>query len=106
MAVVELTSDPGGKVTLDVHVPLKSGRLHDRVVHTPGLRLERLERRVTNGGGALSREEIVDFSSSTHALPECTYVEVSMPFLISAQPFDKVRRSIYAWICDRFVAKV
>ena len=35
-----------------------------------------------------------------------TYVDVSAPFLLGSLPFDGKSRTIYAWICDRFVAKV
>lgn len=103
---VRLDRQADGGVVLEVHVPLKGGFIDDRVEHGPGLAVKRLERKVSDASGATSRHEIVDFASSTHALPPCTYVEVSAPFLLGAQPFDGNRRSLYAWICDRFVAKV
>jgi hypothetical protein len=96
----------GDIVVLDVITPLKSGRIVDRIELDPGLSMRRLERRVLDETDAISRQEVADFNSSTHALPACTYVEVGLPFLLGGQPFDGKVRSLYAWICDRFVAKV
>jgi len=96
----------GGSLALHVHTSLRAGTIEDRIDHDEGLRLRRLERRVHGHDGSPSRHEVVDFSSSTHALPPCTYVEVGLPFLLGAQPLDGKVRSLYAWICDRFVAKV
>ena len=56
--------------------------------------------------GSASRSEVVDFGAETHPLPACTYVDVSAPFVLGSQPFDGKSRAMYAWICDRFVAKV
>ena len=47
-----------------------------------------------------------DFASIVPKLPEATYPETMLPFLLRAHPLDSQRRSLYAWICDRFVAKV
>ena len=102
---VSLASEGEG-VTLEVVTPLKKGRIVDRMDLAPGLTMRRLDRRVLDGAGSVSRHEIADFDSSTHALPACTYVEVGLPFLLGGQPFDGKVRSLYAWICDRFVAKV
>ena len=33
-------------------------------------------------------------------------METLLPFLLRGIPLDGQRRSLYAWICDRFVAKV
>lgn len=101
----------GGVVVLGVVTPLKSGRIVDRIEldgarDKRGLSMRRLDRRVLDKADAVSRQELADFESSTHALPGCTYVEVGLPFLLGAQPFDGKVRSLYAWICDRFVAKV
>jgi hypothetical protein len=96
----------GDLVVLGVVTPLKSGRIVDRIELAPGLAMQRLDRRVFDEAGAVSRQEVADFNSGTHALPACTYVEVGLPFLLGAQPFDGKVRSLYAWICDRFVAKV
>lgn len=102
---VSLEKD-GDLVVLGVVTPLKSGRIVDRIELAPGLAMRRLDRRVLDTAGALSRQELAEFASSTHALPPCTYVEVGLPFLLGGQPFDGKVRSLYAWICDRFVAKV
>ena len=96
----------GDVVVLDVITPLRSGRIVDRIELDPGLSMRRLDRRVLDASGSVSRQELAEFNSSTHALPACTYVEVGLPFLLGGQPFDGKVRSLYAWICDRFVAKV
>jgi hypothetical protein len=97
----------GADVVFEMMAPLKHGRVEERVVHASGgMRLRHLSRKVFDVTGALVREENADFESKTHPLPACTYVDVSVPFLLGAQPFDDARRSLYAWICDRFVAKV
>lgn len=96
----------GDLLALHVHSELRAGTIEDRIEHHEGLHLRKLERRVTSHDGAASRHEIVDFASRTHPLPPCTYVEVGLPFLLGAQPLDGKVRSLYAWICDRFVAKV
>lgn len=102
---VSLERDGDG-VALGVVTPLRSGRIVDHIALAPGLAMRRLDRRVLDQADAVSRHEIADFDSTTHALPPCTYVEVGLPFLLGAQPFDGKVRSLYAWICDRFVAKV
>lgn len=106
VATVSLERSADGGANLTVEVPLRNGHIVDRVEHGPGLVTNRLERRVMTKAGVESRVEVADFRSSTHSLPQCTYVEVSAPFLLGAHPFDGKRRSLYAWICDRFVAKV
>jgi hypothetical protein len=95
-----------GSVSLRVALDLRRGTMEDRVAHDGSMKIQRLERRVANPDGATSREEIVDFTSSTHSIPKCTYVDVSAPFLLGGQPFDGKSRAIYTWICDRFIAKV
>lgn len=97
---------PDGGFALELALELKHGRAVDRVVHAPGLRLRRLERRIHDAEGRLSREEIADFDAGSHPLPACTYVDAATPFLLGAPPFESKPRSIYTWICDRFVAKV
>ena len=95
-----------GSVSLRVAIELRRGTMEDHVEHDQGMSIRRLERRVAGVDGGPSREEIVDFTSTTHAIPKCTYVDVSAPFLLGGQPFDGKSRAIYTWICDRFIAKV
>jgi hypothetical protein len=76
------------------------------MTHDKSFVLRRLERRVTHATNGEAREETADFTSSLHPFPENTYVDVSAPFLLGALPFDGKSRTIYVWICDRFVAKV
>jgi len=52
------------------------------------------------------RHEKVDFSGASLPLPNATYPEVILPFLLSWQPLDGKIRSAYAWINDRFIARV
>lgn len=103
----------GDQFVLKMVVRLKGGKLEDTITlgavpgdSRRGLQMNRLERNVDTNDGTPSRRELVDFLSNTHALPPCTYVEVAAPFLLCGHPFDGKRRSLYAWICDRFVAKV
>ncbi len=39
-------------------------------------------------------------------LPDAVYPEVTLPFLLRWQPFDGKARDLFAWINDRFVARV
>lgn len=103
--------DHEGDLVIELALALANGGIKERVAHAPakgesGLRLRRLERRIFDAKGALSREETADFDATTHSLPACTYVDVSTPFLLGSGPFEPKPRSLYTWICDRFVAKV
>jgi len=95
-----------GSVLLQVGIDLRRGRMEDRIEHDRSMKIRRLERRITSTTGDASRDEIVDFTSATHSIPACTYVDVSAPFLLGGHPFDGKSRAIYTWICDRFIAKV
>ena len=70
------------------------------------LRSLHLHRRLVDHEGELTREEKVAFARGPLALPEATYPEVMLPFVLRWQPFDRERRALYAWIVDRFVARV
>jgi len=55
----------------------------------------------------LARERAAKpYQDTSPKLPEATYPETMLPFLLRGHPLDSQRRSLYAWICDRFVAKV
>jgi len=69
------------------------------------LRPSSFERTLREGERVL-RHEHADFGSVVPKLPEATYPETMLPFLLRAHPLDGERRSLHAWICDRFVAKV
>lgn len=99
-------TDVDGTLVLDVKVEMKRGRIEERVEHSKDMTLKRLERRIFSTGGERSREEIVEFAANTHKLPDNTYVDTAAPFVLSGMPWDGKARSIYLWICDRFVAKV
>lgn len=106
-ATTEVSLEIDGEgVKLHAATDLREGRMVDRIHHDADLVLRRLERRVHTKGGGPSRDEIVDFAAGTHPLPASLYVDVAAPFLLGAEPFDGKSRSIYVWICDRFVAKV
>ncbi|MBS2017937.1 MAG: hypothetical protein JST00_33990 [Deltaproteobacteria bacterium] len=96
----------GSNVALSVAMEMKNGHAEDRIEHDAEMRLRRLERHVTEPNEAKSRHEIIEFASPTHVIPACTYVDTSTPFVLSGQPFDGKQRSMYLWICDRFVARV
>jgi hypothetical protein len=51
-------------------------------------------------------EQVPDFRHEKLGLPLATYPEVALPFLLGWLPHDSERRSVYAWINDRFIAKV
>ncbi len=57
-------------------------------------------------GQAVRREQVPDFRHDSLGLPLATYPEVALPFLLAWMPLDGQRRSVYAWINDRFIAKV
>jgi len=71
-----------------------------------GLRALNLERRVLDAEGAVTREEKVDFTRGPLRLPDTTYPEVLLPFVLRWQPFDRERQAVHAWSVDRFVARV
>lgn len=91
---------------LRIEQDLRNGLIDETMRYDPTFRMRRLERTVAQADGSASRTEVVDFSAETHPLPACTYVDVSAPFVLGSQPFDGKSRAMYAWICDRFVAKV
>jgi hypothetical protein len=91
---------------LDVHMPVASGMFDESCVFdgTP-FRPAKFERSLKAGDRVL-RHEHADFSSVIPKLPDASYPETMLPFLLRGHPLDGERRSLYAWICDRFVAKV
>jgi hypothetical protein len=57
-------------------------------------------------GRPLRKEHVPDFAHAKLGLPQAIYPEVALPFLLAWLPLDGQRRSLYAWINDRFIAKV
>jgi hypothetical protein len=72
-----------------------------------GLVSRSLTRELFDGEGkVLRREHVPDFGHAKLGLPQAVYPEVALPFLLAWMPHDGQRRSVYAWINDRFIAKV
>lgn len=109
-AVVRMSMD-GPDVVMEFKYPLARGVIEDTLVLAPtrsgqGLPVKSLDRRVISEAGDEVRREVVDFSDDTIPLPEATYPEVALPFLLSFQPLDGEIRDIFAWINDRMLARV
>jgi hypothetical protein len=106
---VIIEGEPGGELRLQFSHPLRSGTIQESLVLRDtgtGLRSERLQRLVFDPGGVEIRREEVDFRSGSIPLPAASYPEVMLPFLLCWQPQDKQQRTLFAWINDRFVARV
>jgi hypothetical protein len=107
-SVVTLREDDDA-VVLETDHPMFTGRLreHVRYVRTGGgLVAESLSREVADDDGTVVRREAVPTYLHTRiGMPLETYPEVTLPFILGWLPLDK-RKSLYAWINDRFVAKL
>jgi hypothetical protein len=103
-------AEQGDDILLATDHPIVAGRIREQVVYARGpggLVARSLTRELTDGGGrALRREEVADYHPAGMGLPHATYPEVTLPFVLGWLPLDGQRRSLYAWINDRFVAKV
>jgi hypothetical protein len=108
-SVVEYAHE-GDDVVLRMEHPMGDGRIHEelRLRRRPdGLVARALSRQMRDASGGLVRgEEVPDFHQDRIGLPHATYPEVALPFLLGWIPADGARRSVYAWINDRFIAKV
>jgi hypothetical protein len=97
-------------VVVSLEHPIADGRMREevRLIARPeGLVARSLTREVFDAGGRRVRSEHVpDFRHEELGLPSSTYPEVALPFLLAWMPLDGRRRSLYAWINDRFIAKV
>jgi len=102
--------DAGDDLVLETDHPMLGGRISETVHYArteTGLVTKSLARRVMKGGAAPTRDEKVEtFDHAAIGLPLATYPEVTLPFIAGYLPLDGARRSLYAWINDRFVAKV
>lgn len=87
----------GGSIMENVHLDEVDGKIRTRAVL----------REVRDMAGQVARrEEVVQFHHDTLGLPASAYPEVALPFLLAFSQHDGQRRSLYAWINDRFVARV
>ena len=99
----------GPTIAFALEYPLRGGRIEERVILSEtadGLQVVELERSVLDRADRRVRHERVDFADRTIPLPPSTYPEVLLPFLLGWTPFDGKTRSIFAWITDRFIARV
>lgn len=96
-----------GERELTVRMPVASGNFEERCTFdlAPSLRPSTFARSL-RAGDRILREERADFASVVPKLPDATYPETMLPFLLRGHPLDGERRALYAWICDWFVAKV
>jgi hypothetical protein len=104
-------SEVDGEVALSMDHPIADGRMREDVRlarHAQGgVITASLTREVFDVNGRMVRSERVpDFRHDALGLPLATYPEVALPFLLGWMPQDGERRSVYAWINDRFIAKV
>jgi hypothetical protein len=103
-------SEDGDDIVLRMEHPMADGRMREelRLARTgDGLLSKSLSRELVDASGVLVRSEHVpDFRHDKLGLPRATYPEVALPFLLAWMPHDGERRSLYAWINDRFIAKV
>ena len=113
LARVGITRDASAGRTATIafalEYPLRGGRIEERVILSEtadGLQPVELERSVLHSTGRRVRHELVDFTDRTIPLPPSTYPEVLLPFLLGWTPFDGKTRSVFAWITDRFIARV
>ncbi len=87
----------GGTIVEDMRFDELDGRIVTRSVL----------REVRDDAGALARrEEVLQFHHGTLGLPRAAYPEVALPFVLAFSQHDGKKRSLYAWINDRFVARV
>jgi hypothetical protein len=100
----------GDDVVVAMDYPFANGHLREEVRlvrHRDGLVMRALSRDVFDAAGRMVRsEQAPDFRHDALGLPVAAYPEVALPFLLGWIPHDGERRSVYAWINDRFIAKV
>ena len=103
-------SQVGDEVVVALDHPIAGGLLREEmrlVSKGDGLIMHAMSREMFDADGqAVRREHVPDFRHESLGLPLATYPEVALPFLLAWMPLDGQRRSVYAWINDRFIAKV
>lgn len=92
---------------LDVQHRLARVTMHDMLAcrDEGGLRPMSLDRRVHVDGDDL-RTQRVEFGGTHLGLPEASYPEVLLPFLLRGTPRDRHLRATYAYTADTFIARV
>jgi hypothetical protein len=103
-------SQVADEVVVALDHPIAGGLLREEmrlVSKGDGLIMHAMSREMFDADGqAVRREHVPDFRHESLGLPLATYPEVALPFLLAWMPLDGQRRSVYAWINDRFIAKV
>jgi hypothetical protein len=103
-------AEDAGDVVLTMDHPIADGRMREEIRlgrDGQGLVARSLSREVFDASERQVRsEKVPDFRHDELGLPPATYPEVALPFLLGWMPHDGERRSVYAWINDRFIAKV
>ena len=109
VSVVRHVAEENG-LRIEMDHPILTGTLTETLscsFEKDGLLARSLSRRTVGTDGRVVRDEKVDdFLHDAIGLPRATYPEVFLPFILGFFPRDDERRSVYAWINDRFVAKV
>lgn len=72
---------------------------------TTRVAMRSLDRTQKDSAGKIVREERIDFASSAVLLPERTFPEVLLPFVLRGHSLE-ARDHVYSWSVDRFVARV
>ncbi len=107
-SLVTITSD-ASTITMSFAHPIIGGQIKEKLVlgkDGDGLKMTSLERNVFTADDRQVRSELVDFTDPTLPLPPETYPEVAVPFMAAWFPLDGKLRDVYAWINDRFVARI
>lgn len=107
--IARVSTRVGDEVSLEFEFPLKRGTIRETfTLRREGERLaaERLTRSVYDTDEQRIRHEEIAFAADVIPLPQAVYPEVTLPFLLRWQPFDGKKRDLFAWINDRFVARV
>ena len=105
-------SRQGEEIVVALDHPISGGMLREEMrlaaaASGDGLTMRSMSRELVDGAGvSIRREHVPDFRHDPLGIPFATYPEVALPFLLAWMPLDGERRSVYAWINDRFIAKV
>lgn len=107
VARIDITAD---EVVLALDHPLARGRIREEVrlaIAADGLRTRAFRREALSGSERLMRrEDVPELHTELLPLPDGTYPEVALPFLAGWLPLARQRVSLFAWINDRFVARM
>lgn len=108
-SMVRIAVADTSEIVLRFEHPLKAGRIEEqlRLAQSPaGLATTSFTRSVFTDGNRRVRFEEVEFGDGSLPLPAETYPEVAVPFLVPWDPHDGKERAVFAWVCDRFVARI